>query len=1160
MRIGLYLVTMLLLGVPFLNAIGFSDDNPLDTLNDFSDQSQHSTARSSTYTVSPASGWTTGGEELAITGSGFSDLAFSNITDDGINHQWVESTMDYSDEAGRWNAIAVDSNGHIHVVHINGGNFKIKHSIHDGTGWTSTNINDCEGTSCWEVHMVIDDNDELHVAYSTSTSWSETLVYMHYDGTGWSDEVVSSNALFGPVGIAVDSNNRPHISYAASGAHCGNGLRLASYDGSNWSNQGIDVGANRGCESAIVIDDNDHVYIAYQNRDNSKLKIATNESGSWDDFTVNTGSSPSDIYPGYMTSMAMDSQGQFHIAHYEDEYHDLRYSTGVPNGQWTTTVVDSPGYTGREPSLAVDAADQPHIVYHTWTGQNLKYATIDRATSNWTVTMMASGTDVGEGNSILIDNNGVIHVAFCDEENGVLKYSTKSTGLNQTKEITVQFGQYGSVTGTVVNDTTVLVTTPTGVQSADTVDLALWDKNGVEHLLSLSFTFISPDDLDSDGVLNADDDCPNTAGTSSIGELGCPDADGDGIRDSTDAFPADASEWSDADGDGTGDNSDAFPNDANETTDTDGDGVGDNSDLYPFNANEWEDLDGNQIPDNSEASKVEFTTSSGDGKIHLYHIFGNNLTLTITANTSEGYTLVSLQSTPNILPDTGGSPYGFYGGDSTTLTLQNYLLMENIPQEFFDGEYITEIDPYVNFSVHVTGMPHGCEGGEEWWDVEQQNSCPSKMASYRTDYYLNFSMMLWNGDDDNDGVANSWDRFPQDANESQDSDGDGIGDNQDAFDLDATQWSDTDGDGYGDNWGNSSWNESRSMSWPGTYLAGVVQADRCPTEFGNSSADGYFGCLDQDGDGIPDIYEAAVENETETPSNETNQTTPSDVDQDGVNDSLDLCPNTIENGYVDTDGCLIDGDGDGVDDLKDACPGTATDRSVNEIGCVVENEVEQSFLESLAAGDQGAVVQTIGIGAIIVAVFGFLQTNMVAGLIPDSIRWIRVFRADSKLNTEEIRELEYLKSIVQTYFEDAEMLRDELYQMKSDLTARYTNSELKKVTLEKLNTLIADLLSMEPSDVSRIAHNDAYFGLSGSLGTEERAEYMSQDVLMRSGAVDQLHDTNSLESQSFIGSPSREIKGQISETDGHEYLEHPAGSAAWFYRNRSTGEWVEWKQ
>ena len=575
-------------------------------------------------------------------------------------------------------------------------------------------------------------------------------------------------------------------------------------------------------------------------------------------------------------------------------------------------------------------------------------------------------------------------------------------------------------------------------------------------------------------------------------------------------------------------------------------------------------MDGNQIPDNSEASKVEFTTSSGDGKIHLYHIFGNNLTLTITANTSEGYTLVSLQSTPNIVPNTGGSPYGFYGGDSTTLTLQNYLLMENIPQEFFDGEYITEIDPYVNFSAHVTGTPHGCDAYEEFWDTQQQATCPGKVSTYRTDYYINFSMMLWNGDDDNDGVANSWDLFPMDANESQDSDGDGIGDNQDAFAFDATQWSDTDGDGYGDNWGNSSWNESRSLDWPGTYVAGIVQADHCPTEFGNSTADGYFGCLDQDGNGIPDMYEDAVENETEASSNETNQTnltnqtTPTDLDADGVDDLLDLCPNTIENGYVDSDGCLIDEDGDGVDDLNDACPNTPTDRSVNDIGCLVGGEDDVGFLESLAAGEQGAVIQTIGIGAIIIALFGFLQTNMVAALIPDSIRWIRVMRTDSKLNKEEIQELEYLKSLVQTYYQDLQTLHDELYQLKSELTARYTNSEIKKVTLEKLTTLITDLLSMESGEVSRTAHNDAYFGLGDVLNIKERSEHLSQDAMMHNDGLEQLLVDDGPSTPVFSDHPGKEINGKVGESDGYEYLEHPVGSGIWFYRNRSNGEWVKW--
>ena len=617
MRLLTLWVTVMLLGVAFPSVHLLADDSQQGIQSNLSNDIRQSDARSSTYTVSPANGWTSGGEEITITGSGFSDIAFSNTTDDGINHQWVESTMDYTDEAGRYNSIVMDSNGHLHAVHISGGNYQIRHSIHDGNSWNSLKINDCGGTYCWDAHMVIDDNDGLHVAYTTDTSWGyETLVYMHYNGTGWSDEVTSTDANFGPIGIAVDSNNNPHISYAAEGEFCGDGLRVASYDGSNWSHNNVDQGDNRGCDSSIVIDENDNIYVAYQNRDNSKLKIATDKSGSWDVYNVDYGTSPSNLYPGYMTSMAMDQQGQFHIAHFDDKEDDLRYSTGAPNQEWTTTIVESAGHTGRDPAIALDASGTPHIAYNSWSGWDLKYAVYNSTTSSWDKSFISTTGDVGKGNSLFIDQSGVMHVAFSDESDGVLKYATKSTGLNHTNELRVQFGQYGSVTGTVVNDSTIVVTTPTAGQTADTVDITLWDKDDVSHPTGASFTFISQDDLDSDGVLNANDDCPNAAGNSTLDRTGCPDADGDGTSDSADAFPADASEWGDADGDGTGDNADAFPNDANETLDSDGDGVGDNRDAFPNNAGETLDSDGDGVGDNTDAfpsNAGESVDSDGDG-------------------------------------------------------------------------------------------------------------------------------------------------------------------------------------------------------------------------------------------------------------------------------------------------------------------------------------------------------------------------------------------------------------------------------------------------------------------------------------------------------------------------------------------------------------------
>ena len=51
----------------------------------------------------------------------------------------------------------------------------------------------------------------------------------------------------------------------------------------------------------------------------------------------------------------------------------------------TTIEVDSQGTTGRNPAIAVDAAGDPHIVYHSWASWDLKYATLNPSSQNWQV-------------------------------------------------------------------------------------------------------------------------------------------------------------------------------------------------------------------------------------------------------------------------------------------------------------------------------------------------------------------------------------------------------------------------------------------------------------------------------------------------------------------------------------------------------------------------------------------------------------------------------------------------------------------------------------------------------------------------------------------------------------------------------------------------------
>ena len=127
--------------------------------------------------------------------------------------------------------------------------------------------------------------------------------------------------------------------------------------------------------------------------------------------------------------------------------------------------------------------------------------------------------------------------------------------------------------------------------------------------------------------------------------------------------------------------------------------------------------------------------------------------------------------------------------------------------------------------------------------------------------------------------------------------------------------------------------------------------------------------------------------------------------------------------------------------------------------------------------------------------------------------------------------------------------------MKADLTARYTNNQIKKDTREKLFTIIDELMKTPAEELEHIAHNDVYFGLSATLDTDERTALLNEKVSMDRTSVDPFEE----EGMVVETVPSDDVKGDVSE-DGYEYLELPSGSGNWFIRNRVSGSWERWTQ
>ena len=451
-------------------------------------------------------------------------------------------------------------------------------------------------------------------------------------------------------------------------------------------------------------------------------------------------------------------------------------------------------------------------------------------------------------------------------------------------------------------------------------------------------------DADGDGYEDDVDDCPSTAGTSTLDQTGCPDGDGDGWSNVGDDFPNDSTQWSDSDGDGFGDNPGGNTPDG--CTSVVGSSSTDRYGCIDTDGDGWSDPDGGWTTfEGADACPTEFGNSTldrngcidndGDGQSNASDVLENDSSQWLD---SDGDTYFD-----NANPATNWDDCPSVWGNSTS-DLQGCVDS--------DGDGMSDInDQWPNDpSKSEDSDGDGFDDGED--------DCPNTPGNSTIG-------LLGCEDADGDGRPIGFDEFPTDGTQWNDTDGDGYGDeatgnladdcpntfgeswqngtlgcpdadadgwadSEDSFDADETQWHDIDGDGYGDN-------------------IGGLSPDSCPSEWGNSTEDGVLGCIDSDGDGWADSIDALPLDPTQN----------ADSDGDGYGDDPtgtdpDECPNTPGTSTIDRLGCpdsdgdgysdlndafpddanrSIDTDQDGYDDLEDDCPNTAGSSTNGSLGC-----------------------------------------------------------------------------------------------------------------------------------------------------------------------------------------------------------------------------------
>ena len=416
-------------------------------------------------------------------------------------------------------------------------------------------------------------------------------------------------------------------------------------------------------------------------------------------------------------------------------------------------------------------------------------------------------------------------------------------------------------------------------------------------------------DADGDGYIDTLDDCPNTAGTSTQDQTGCPDGDGDGWSNVGDAFPNEGTQWADTDGDNFGDNPGGINPDS--CTSVVGTSSSDRYGCPDSDSDSWSDPDGGwtvfQGADacastwgNSTLDRNGCQDEDGDGQSDLNDALLNDDTQWLDTD-GDGY-----YDNPN--PATNWDDCPTVWGDST---IDRQGCVDT------DGDGVSDDnDPWPNDPSKSVDTD-----GDGFADSE--DDCPN---------FAGNSTWILVGclDADGDGRTVEYDAFPSDGTQWNDTDGDGFGDNpsgtladdcpntwgdswqngtlgcpdddgdgwsngEDRFVNDSSQWHDVDGDGYGDN-------------------IGGTNPDSCPTTPGNSTQGGVLGCPDSDGDGWADSIDDFPDDDTQH----------SDQDGDGFGDNptgnnADDCPLTYGNSTIDRLGC-VDTDGDGYSDINDDFP------------------------------------------------------------------------------------------------------------------------------------------------------------------------------------------------------------------------------------------------
>ena len=349
----------------------------------------------------------------------------------------------------------------------------------------------------WQIEMVdqsgsgkftslkIDKEGNGHLAY-VADDGKDTLKYAFWDHAikRWFRMNIAEGASF--CSLALDSQQRPRISWADFGTVVGCKLRYASWDGKSWAKEAIPMKAETvAYYTSLVLDANDRPSISFYEYDGPKgspyrvrMRVVMWNGQFWQVSTVD-----GDNQSGKFNAMAIDAGGHLHLAYANVNAGTAGMRYGFWDGSsWHREEADGRdqnnlGYVGQAACIVLDRAGNPHLSYMNNSNLTVKYAV--RMNNHWTSEVVDQLLAVGypDRNSIALDEEERPYISYYDAGRGILKLAHR---VGQTwKAETIDGNDSGYTSSVAIDRGTIWISyTDQGSHGVKVARAALADVHG----------------------------------------------------------------------------------------------------------------------------------------------------------------------------------------------------------------------------------------------------------------------------------------------------------------------------------------------------------------------------------------------------------------------------------------------------------------------------------------------------------------------------------------------------------------------------------------------------------------------------------------------------------------------------------------------------------